>query len=29
MAGAVAVTVGGYLLGQRADRRTVTYVIAQ
>ena len=28
MAGAVAVPVGGYLLGRRADRRTVTYVIA-
>jgi len=27
--GAVAVPVGGYLLGRRADRRTVTYVIAQ
>lgn len=26
--GAVAVPVGGYLLGRRADRRTVTYVIA-
>ena len=29
IAGAVAVPVGGYLLGRRADRRTVTYVIAQ
>jgi len=27
--GAVAVPVGGYLLGRRADRRTITYVIAQ
>jgi F0F1-type ATP synthase beta subunit len=27
-AGAVAVPVGGYLLGRQADRRTVTYVIA-
>lgn len=29
IAGAVAVPVGGYLLGRRADRRTITYVIAQ
>jgi len=29
ISGAVAVPVGGYLLGRRADRRTVTYVIAQ
>ncbi len=28
ISGAVAVPVGGYLLGRRADRRTVTYVIA-
>jgi hypothetical protein len=27
-AGAVGVPIGGYLLGRRADRRTVTYVIA-
>jgi len=27
-AGAVGVPVGGYLLGRRADRRTITYVIA-
>lgn len=29
ISGAVAVPVGGYLLGRRADRRTITYVIAQ
>jgi hypothetical protein len=29
MAGAVALPVGGYLIGRRADRRTITYVIAQ
>ena len=28
IAGAVAVPVGGYLLGRRGDQRTVTYVIA-
>ena len=28
VAGAVAVPVGGYMLGRRADRRTITYVIA-
>jgi hypothetical protein len=28
VAGAVAVPVGGYFLGRRADQRTVTYVIA-
>ena len=27
-AGIMAMPVGGYLLGRRADRRTVTYVIA-
>lgn len=26
---AVALPIGGYLLGSRADRRTITYVIAQ
>ena len=29
IAGAVGVPVGGYLLGRAADRRTITYVIAQ